>query len=74
VIFLSCSFLLLGSEMTSGYTFWTNNKDYLRLSGLYSMIFDKKYRANLAKDGICQYLYAGKFLISLPSGPLLLTQ
>lgn len=41
----------------AGFTFWTGNEDYLRLNGLYSIIFDKKYRATLAKDALSQYLY-----------------
>jgi hypothetical protein len=34
------------------------------------MIFDKKYRATLAKDGASRYLYAGKLMKTLRSLPL----
>ncbi|KAF8902803.1 P-loop containing nucleoside triphosphate hydrolase protein [Gymnopilus junonius] len=39
-----------------GYTFWTKNTDYNRLMALFNVVFDHKYRFNLVKDGLVDYL------------------
>ncbi|KAF8236754.1 P-loop containing nucleoside triphosphate hydrolase protein [Tricholoma matsutake] len=40
----------------AGYTFYTKNKNFHRLHGLYRMVFDVKYRETLAKDSSHEYL------------------
>ncbi|KAF8065389.1 P-loop containing nucleoside triphosphate hydrolase protein [Lyophyllum atratum] len=53
VVFLSPS----NGVGNAGYTFWTKNVHYLRLCGLYSTIFDVKYREMIAKDGASERLH-----------------
>jgi hypothetical protein len=50
------------SDTQLGYTFYTKNKDFHRLHGLYKMIFDVTYRETLAKDGAHEYLSKGRFV------------
>lgn len=46
----------------AGYTFWTDNAAYHRLSGLYSIIFSPRYRESLVRDGISKYIAEGEVL------------
>lgn len=47
------------SDPQPGYTFYTKNKNFHRLHGLYRMVFDVKYRETLAKDSSHEYLSKG---------------
>ncbi|KAF9002756.1 P-loop containing nucleoside triphosphate hydrolase protein [Cyathus striatus] len=41
----------------AGYTFWTKNPYFYRLSALHLIVFDPSYRESLAKDGLSEHLY-----------------
>jgi hypothetical protein len=57
--------LNLLNSYNSGFTFWTDNADYLRLNSLHSVVFNKKYRETLAKDSASHYIFEGSSLKSM---------
>jgi hypothetical protein len=47
------------AQELQGYVFYTKDRHFHRLHGLYKIIFDVKYRETLAKDGAGEYLAKG---------------
>lgn len=71
ILFLSVIFLVPSNGVGgAGYTFWTKNTYYHRLSGLYTTIFDLKYRETIMKDGASEWLHKEYKSMSDSLGPV----